>query len=661
MVGAVVAGALVIPASPSSAGAMPSAPALLTARTSTASLPAVYPVPRSMTRNGSPVPIPTTITLVTGAGTDASALSSVEALLRAAGATHLVTVSDARAPAPGGLTVYLGGTDVNAQTAQALAELGIGRSTGLPAEGYVLGVGRVRGGSVVVLDGVDAAGTYYAAQTLRQLVEHPGGGRPELAGVSVRDWPSMATRGVIEGFYGSPWSTADRLAQLDFYGANKMNTYVYSPKDDPYLRAQWRNPNPPDRLATIRKLVQRAAADHVTFTYALSPGLSVCYSSASDEHALVAKFESLWAIGVRSFAVPLDDISYTTWHCAADQAKFGVGTGGAAGAAQAYLLDEINHDFIAAHPGAHPLETVPTEYSDSRVSAYKTAIARDLNSDVVVEWTGNGVVPATITETQARTAASVYDHTILLWDNYPVNDYVDTQLLLGPYLGRDPGLANTLVGVTANPMIQAEPSKIALFDVADFTWNSAAYNPATSWNASLTAFGHGNPKVVAALHAFADVNYQTRYLDLPQAPSLSAQITTFWTAYHAGGTSAAGRLGTALTALRNAPAVLDAGLDDPAFLSEAQPWLESTTDWGNATLVALDMLQAQQRGDGSRARSDRQQLAGLVASATSHRYVSQGSTVTVTVGKGVLDTFVDDALNANTAWMRNRPQPQRQP
>src|SRR6185437_1980296 len=163
--------------------------------------------------------------------------------------------------------------------------------------------------------------------------------------------------------------------------------YVYSPKNDPYLRDQWRDPYPPAQLAVLKTLVERATANPVQFTYALSPGLSVCYSSASDVQALVAKFQSLWDIGVRSFSIPLDDISYTHWNCVADQAKVGTG-GGAAGAAQAYLLNEVQRDFIATHLGAQRLQMVPTEYSNIADSPYQPAIRPQLDPAVVVGWTG---------------------------------------------------------------------------------------------------------------------------------------------------------------------------------------------------------------------------------------------------------------------------------
>ncbi|MGW4410022.1 beta-N-acetylglucosaminidase domain-containing protein [Nonomuraea sp. NPDC004702] len=47
----------------------------------------------------------------------------------------------------------------------------------------------------------------------------------------------FAVRGVIEGFYGRPWSHEQRLDLLGFLGARGMNTYVHAPKAD---RPSWR-------------------------------------------------------------------------------------------------------------------------------------------------------------------------------------------------------------------------------------------------------------------------------------------------------------------------------------------------------------------------------------------------------------------------------------
>ena len=597
-------------------------------------LPHVYPTPQQMTASGAPIEFGSTVAVVTGTGSDPSAVTTVENALTANGIRY-----DSQ-PQPGEVAIYVGGP----AGVTALQALHVQDASGLPAEGYVLADGRVQDNPVIVLDGHDATGTFYAAQTFRQLID-----AHSIPGVRVRDWPDEALRGVIEGFYGTPWSDAQRLNQMDFYGAHKMNSYVYSPKNDPYLRDQWRDPYPPAQLAVLKTLVERATANHVQFTYALSPGLSVCYSSASDEQALVAKFQSLWDIGVRSFSIPLDDISYTHWNCAADQAKFGTG-GGAAGAAQAYLLNEVQRDFIATHPGAQRLQMVPTEYSDVADSPYKTAIRTDLDPAVVVGWTGVGVIAPTITAAQAAQAKAVYGHDILLWDNYPVNDYVTNRLLLGPYVGRARDLTGDLYGITANPMIEPEASKLALFEVADYTWNSGAYDSATSYQASLTELSGGDPQARAALAAFADLEHYSR-LDPTQAPVLASKINAFWPAWERGDQWAPYALDGYLQVIQNAEATLTSRMHDPEFVSEAKPWLDATTAWGTAARDALRMLVDERAGQPARALRDRAQAESQEATAKSYTYTGLNGTVNVSVGDGVIDTFISDALAENDRWL----------
>lgn len=122
----------------------------------------------------------------------------------------------------------------------------------------------------------------------------------------------MSIRGTIEGFYGAPWSNADRVSQFKFYGQNKMNTYIYSAKDDDYLRANWQTLYPADKLNDLKNLVESAVENHVNFVYAISPGLSIFNSDdkISDDNfnKLTAKAQQMYDIGVRSFAIFLDDI-----------------------------------------------------------------------------------------------------------------------------------------------------------------------------------------------------------------------------------------------------------------------------------------------------------------------------------------------------------------
>ncbi|MFF1839742.1 beta-N-acetylglucosaminidase domain-containing protein [Streptomyces sp. NPDC058231] len=584
--------------------------------------PVITPTPQSVKNRTDRITISPTVTVVTGDTADESSVEVVETALRRAGAKRIVR-SDS--PARSGLTVHVG-------VSAALAGQRIEGPGELPADGYVLGIGAGR----IVLAGKDTTGTYYAAQTLRQVLprsSHPG---TAVDGLAVRDWPGTALRGVIEGFYGTPWSHEARLDQLDYYGEHKMNIYVYSPKDDAYLREKWRDAYPADQLAQIKELTDRAARRHVEFTYALSPGLSVCYSSDADAKALVDKFQTIWDIGVRTFAVPLDDISYTDWNCDEDKAKWGTG-GGAAGAAQAYLLNKVNKEFIATHPGAQPLQMVPTEYYNVSASAYKKALAEQLDPDVLVEWTGVGVIAPTMTVAQAEAARTVFNHPILTWDNYPVNDYVTNRLLLGPFNGREKGLPGELAGITANPMIQPYASKLSLYTVADYSWNDGAYDPRASWLRAIDEYAGGDSRTAKALRAFADVNYSSA-LNKEEAPDLAAEFARYWKSGDAA------RLTSVLRDLGDAPDRLRSSLPDRGFIDDSGPWLDATESWAAASRTALRMVEAARAGHGAQAWELRRQLPALVAQAKSFTYTGlDGRKVPVLVGSGVLDGFVDRA------------------
>ncbi|MGW0734867.1 beta-N-acetylglucosaminidase domain-containing protein [Streptomyces sp. NPDC002851] len=596
----------------------------------------ISPTPQSYEPRTDRITITRTVTVVTGDRTDPAALKATEQALRRAGAERLVR---GRGPADGGgLTVYVGGPGENPAAADALRGLGLDGPQGLAPGGHVLGIGHGDGAGRIVLSGVDPAGTYYAAQSLRQVLPHRDRPGAQVRGLAVRDWPAAELRGVIEGFYGTPWSHEARLDQLDFYGAHKMNLYVYSPKDDPYLREKWRDPYPPEQLAKIKELVDRARARHVDFTYALSPGLSVCYSSDADVKALIDKFRTIWDIGVRTFAVPLDDISYTDWNCPEDEARWGTG-GGAAGAAQAHLLNRVNREFIAENPGAEPLQMVPTEYYDVTPSPYKKALGKELDPDVLVEWTGIGVIAPTMTVAEASKAREVFGHPILTWDNYPVNDYVPNRLLLGPFNGREAGLTDELAGITANPMIQPYASKLALATVAEYTWNDRDYDPAASWNTALDELAGGDPATTRALRAFADASYGS-LLNERQAPELAAAFKEFWS----GGGDAA-LLDRTLKRFEAAPGVLRERLPERGFLTDAEPWLDSAEAWGTAARAALRLVELARAGEGAAAWQQRQKLPELVEKARSFTTTTpDGRTVRVLVGDGVLDAFVADAI-----------------
>jgi hyaluronoglucosaminidase len=596
--------------------------------------PPVSPEPQQTTSRPDGFDLGKAVGLVHGPTTDPDAERVVRETLARAGVR---TVDDQ----PAAVTIWLGGSD------QALRELDVEPADGLPVEGYVLAIGRKH----VVLDGVDTDGTYYAARTFAQVVE---GNRVD--GVEIRDWPTMRYRGSIEGFYGTPWSHADRLDHIDYLGAHRMNTYEYAPKDDPYHREQWRDPYPAGKLAELGELIDRARSNKVDFTFALSPGLSICYTSDSDYQALIAKFEALYSLGARAFNVPLDDIDYNTWHCPEDRAKYGTG-GGAAGRAQSELLNRIQREWVASKPDVAPLQMVPTEYYNVSETPYKKALREQLDSAVVVHWTGIGVVPRRITSAQAAQARAVFGHDILVWDNYPVNDYAAGRILLADYSGREPGIAEHVAGVISNPMNQAAVSKLALYSFAELGWNPAKYDEEASWHRAIAERAGGDRRTIAALEVFADLNTYDSTLHPESAPVLAGRTAAFWKAWQAGERDEAiAAIKPYFTAVENAPAQIRAGVTDPAFADEAKAWLDATVLWGQALQESLRLLEQVAQGNGSAAWTSRQRIEQLVTQAKAIRDTRlPHSNTHPRIGEGVVDAFLAEAGRVHDQWMGIEP------
>lgn len=359
---------------------------------------------------------------------------------------------------------------------QAKERLKMGNADKLDEEGYVMAVDRddLAGGTIAI-EGKSGDGTFYGVQTLKQLTEKTENG-VAVAEAVIKDEPTMSVRGSIEGFYGTPWSHEDRLSQIEFYGDQKLNTYIYAPKDDVYHREQWRVPYPETEMKRMQDLIDTSKENKVDFVFSLSPGNDIHFDGAegeADYQALVKKCQSLYDMGVRSFAIFFDDIANKD------------------GKKQAELLNRFNKEFIQAKGDIKPLITVPTEYDSnvmglgSGVNQYTKDFAGTLDKSVKVLWTGSAVVPEGIDVANAQKVKEVYGDRMGIWWNYPCTDYIKEKLALGPIYGLDKGLEKEVDFLVMNPMEHAELSKITLATGADYAWNTAAYDYEKSFETAI--------------------------------------------------------------------------------------------------------------------------------------------------------------------------------
>lgn len=429
----------------------------------------------------------------------------------------------------------------------------------------------------ISITGYDERGAFYGIQTLRQLMESPATAGGKLPYATINDYPDLPDRGVVEGFYGTPWSHEVRLSLIDFYGKFKLNAYLYGPKDDPYHSCpNWRKPYPEKEAQNIRELIAACNRNRVDFVWAIHPGQDIKWNE-EDYQNLVNKFNWMYDLGVRHFAIFFDDIS-------------GEGTNPLK---QTALLNRLTNEFVKVKGDVSPLTVCPTDYSKLWANpTEKGSLAiygRTLNPEIKVFWTGDVVcsdlTPETLEFINSRIKRPAY-----YWWNYPVTDYVRNILLQGPVYGLDTTLTKKEVcGVVSNPMEHGEASKLALYGVADYTWNVAAYNAIDSWERGLSEIV---PQATDAYRTFAihssdtengyrrDESWETKTFRLAE-----------WTE------DAAAALEKEFAAVASTPRRMEEGCSNKALLKELRPWLDEFGKLGNRGLRTLELARIYRAGN----------------------------------------------------------------
>ncbi|XP_054167405.1 protein O-GlcNAcase-like isoform X2 [Oppia nitens] len=269
--------------------------------------------------------------------------------------------------------------------------------------------------------------------------------------------------GVVEGFYGRPWTASQRkdlFIKLKRFG---LNTYMYAPKDDLKHRAYWRELYTVEEADQLSVLINAAKESSIEFIYALSPGLDISYSSAKDMLCLKRKLEQVSQFGCNAFALLFDDIEPEISE--SDKEVFQ-----SFASAQVSVSNEIYQSL-----GQPRFLFCPTEYCNSRAvpnvqnSEYLNTIGRTLMSGIDVMWTGSKVITHTLTVQSIQELSEVLRRPPVIWDNLHANDYDQKRIFLGPYSGRSTDLIPHLRGVLTNPNCEYEPNFIPIHTLAQWS------------------------------------------------------------------------------------------------------------------------------------------------------------------------------------------------
>jgi hyaluronoglucosaminidase len=264
--------------------------------------------------------------------------------------------------------------------------------------------------------------------------------------------------GLIEGFFGRPWSWADRAAAVRFLAPHNFRFYLYAPKADAFLRRRWQEPHPEAELAQLAALRETCRAEGVRFGIGLSPFELHLHPARGWQDRLGAKLAELAVLKPDDFALLFDDMRGDVPDLAERQAA-------------------IVH-FAAERGIAGRMFCCPSYYSDDpildaafgeRPAFYLEQLGRLLDPAIHIFWTGEEVCSREFSAGHLARVAGQLRRKPVLWDNYPVNDgaRMSQHLHLRAFTGRPAGIGGQIAAHGINPASQPLLSRIPALTLAE--------------------------------------------------------------------------------------------------------------------------------------------------------------------------------------------------
>jgi len=278
--------------------------------------------------------------------------------------------------------------------------------------------------------------------------------------------------GIIEGYYGRPWSWDMREDQARFLGAHGYSFYLYAPKADAFLRRRWREDHPPEEADRLARMATVCAKAGMAFGVGLSPYEAWRDFGAETKAALAHKLAFFDSVGVTEVALLFDDMK-------GDQADL----------AEAQV--RMAH-FAAEHSQARRLIVCPTVYTDDPLlerifgptpPGYLEDIGRLLDPAIEVFWTGEEVCSREYSPGHLARVAETLRRKPTLWDNYPVNDgpAMSPFLFLRAFTGRPAAIGEHLAAHAVNPCLQPTLFRVPALTLAESYAQGDAYQYGAAW------------------------------------------------------------------------------------------------------------------------------------------------------------------------------------
>jgi hyaluronoglucosaminidase len=272
--------------------------------------------------------------------------------------------------------------------------------------------------------------------------------------------------GIIEGFYGRPWSWAERAETVAALAPHGYGFYLYAPKADPYLRRRWQEPHPDHLAASLSGLAESCRSSGVRFGVGLSPyEIYLGFDDAARE-ALSRKLDFCERLGVQDLAILFDDMRGDLPELAERQVEI-----------LHWVLERTSADRLIVCPSYYTDDPVLDRVFGRRPEGYLEELGRSLDPAVEVFWTGEEVCSRELSPGHLRRVAEQLRRKPFIWDNYPVNDgqRMTQYLHLRGFTGRPAAIADEIAGHGVNPALQPTLSRIPAITLAESYRQGADY------------------------------------------------------------------------------------------------------------------------------------------------------------------------------------------
>ena len=559
----------------------------------------VFPIPQKVTYGEGVTKLHKQVNLVMGDQLDIYTRNRLKSVLQ----DHQISYTSSKTALAGATNIYLGVHGQNSQAEKEMPNLSQGLFDKIDA--YALSIKD----NTISIVGKDTDAVFYGLTTLKHMLNESEA--PVLRNVTVEDFAEIKNRGFIEGYYGNPWSNADRAELMRYGGDLKLTQYFFAPKDDPYHNKKWRELYPEEKLAEIRELARVGNQNKTRYVWTIHPFMNDRIRFGNDAQyqqdldTIKAKFTQLMDAGVREFGILADD------------APSPVGGYNSYNRLMKDMTDWLTEKQATYVGLRKEMIFVPGQYWGNGREDELKSLNENLPSSASMTLTG-GKIWGEVSESflsnlkNNLTAGGKTYRPVSLWVNWPVTDNSKQHLILGGgekflHPNVDPSL---LSGIMLNPMQQSEPSKIALFSAAQYAWkqwkseeeakkvNDIAFNFVETGkftdSESSVAFRELGKHMI-------NQNMDGRVVKLEESVELAPKLATFMSKLKAGQDISAEReeLRAEFAKLKAAAQLYKASGDEK-MREQIHYWLDNTIDQMDALAALLDGTEAIEKNDSAK-------------------------------------------------------------